>query len=136
MVNGGNPYPNGKCMMTNKYDERRSGRPQTSALSPATATPAHKPKVENDANADLVAAKDDSRTDAITTDSSASGAGPRRRRTKGKTEMPSKDTDAELQARHNVIGAGLKRIFDEIVEEPVPSEFLELLDKIDLKKEQ
>jgi Anti-sigma factor NepR len=50
--------------------------------------------------------------------------------------MPSKDPSVELQARHNVIGAGLKRIFDEIVEEPIPPEFLDLLDKIDLKREQ
>lgn len=40
-----------------------------------------------------------------------------------------------LQARHDVIGTGLKRIFDEIVEEPIPKEFLALLEKIDLKRE-
>ncbi len=53
--------------------------------------------------------------------------------------MPSKDTkdaNAELQGRYNVIGTGLKRIFNEIVEEPIPREFLDLLDKIDLKREQ
>jgi hypothetical protein len=95
--------------MTNKYDERRSDGPRASAPSPATETPAHEPE---------------------------RGDGPRRRRNKGKTEMPLKELNAELQTRHNVIGAGLKRIFDEIVEEPIPSEFLELLDKIDLKRDQ
>ncbi len=50
--------------------------------------------------------------------------------------MPSRDPNVELEARHKVIGTGLKRIFDEIVEEPIPPEFLELLDQIDRKREQ
>ncbi|NOT39993.1 MAG: hypothetical protein HOP13_05830 [Alphaproteobacteria bacterium] len=47
-----------------------------------------------------------------------------------------KNQSTELRARQDVIGAGLKRIFDEIVEEPVPLEFLELLDQIDRKREE
>ena len=57
------------------------------------------------------------------------------RRSKGKTDVPMKNATADLQTRHDVIGAGLKRIFDEIVEEPIPPEFLELLDQIDRKRE-
>jgi hypothetical protein len=62
-------------------------------------------------------------------------APPRRQRLKGKTDVPMKNSNADLQARQDVIGAGLKRIFDEIVEEPIPPEFLELLNQIDLKRE-
>jgi len=38
-------------------------------------------------------------------------------------------------ATEDVIGTGLKRIFDEVVKEPIPPEFLELLDRIDRKNE-
>lgn len=59
-----------------------------------------------------------------------------RRRRKGTTEAPMKTIqDIALQARHDVIGTGLKQIFDEIVEEPIPQEFLALLEQIDLKRE-
>jgi hypothetical protein len=122
--------------MTNKFDQRRPDRPPTSAPAPATEPPTHDTKVENGVNTGDGALKETLSTGATTSDSSANGAGPRKRRTKGNSEMPSKDSNVELQTRHNVIGAGLKRIFDEIVEEPIPSEFLELLDKIDLKREQ
>jgi hypothetical protein len=47
-----------------------------------------------------------------------------------------KNPSVDLKARQDVIGAGLKRIFDEIVEEPVPPEFLELLERIDRKREE
>ncbi|MFM9863802.1 MAG: NepR family anti-sigma factor [Micropepsaceae bacterium] len=47
-----------------------------------------------------------------------------------------KNPGVDLKARQDVIGEGLKRIFDEIVEEPVPPEFLELLDQIDRKHEE
>jgi Anti-sigma factor NepR len=63
-------------------------------------------------------------------------APPPRQRLKRKTDVPmKKNSNADLQARQDVIGAGLKRIFDEIVEEPIPPEFLELLNQIDLKRE-
>ena len=42
---------------------------------------------------------------------------------------------AELQARQRAIGAELKRIFEDVAKEPVPREFLELLQKIDRKRE-
>jgi hypothetical protein len=35
----------------------------------------------------------------------------------------------------DAIGAGLKRIFDDVVKEPIPPEFLELLNRIDLKSD-
>ena len=33
----------------------------------------------------------------------------------------------------DVIGRGLKRMFDDVVKEPIPPEFLELLNRIDRK---
>lgn len=41
----------------------------------------------------------------------------------------------ELQARQRAIGVELKRIFDDVTKEPVPKEFLELLQQIDRKRE-
>jgi anti-sigma factor NepR-like protein len=41
----------------------------------------------------------------------------------------------ELQARQRAIGSELKRIFDDVAKEPVPREFLDLLQKIDKKRE-
>ncbi|MDZ4739515.1 MAG: NepR family anti-sigma factor [Alphaproteobacteria bacterium] len=123
--NGGNSVSNGNFLMKSKYDERRPDRLPSSAPS-ATAEPLARKPIETK----------DLSTDVPKSDSSAGNGGSRRRRTKEATDMPSKDTNADLQERYNAIGAGLKRIFNEIVEEPIPPEFLELLDKIDLKREQ
>lgn len=38
--------------------------------------------------------------------------------------------------RQDIIGPGLKRLFDQVVEEPVPPEFLALLEQIDRSQEQ
>ncbi len=65
----------------------------------------------------------------------ATDGSPPVRRLKDKSDVSMKNSSADLKARQDVIGAGLKRIFDEIVEEPVPPEFLELLEKIDHKRE-
>lgn len=40
-------------------------------------------------------------------------------------------TDASLKARQKVIGAGLKRLYDDVVDEPVPDDFKALLAKLD-----
>jgi hypothetical protein len=39
--------------------------------------------------------------------------------------------DSSLRARQKVIGAGLKRLFDDVVDESVPDDFMELLAKFD-----
>jgi hypothetical protein len=36
----------------------------------------------------------------------------------------------ELQHRRRVIGAGLKRMFDSVTTEPIPADFLQLIQKI------
>lgn len=36
----------------------------------------------------------------------------------------------ELQHRRRVIGAGLKRMFDGVTTEPIPADFLQLIEKI------
>lgn len=73
---------------------------------------------------------------------------------KGETDQPiSSDRDAaptskqgrrkdvaperasELQARQRAIGLELRRMFDDVAKEPVPQEFLELLQQIDRKRE-
>jgi len=39
--------------------------------------------------------------------------------------------DGSLRARQKVIGAGLKRLFDDVVDENVPDDFMDLLAKFD-----
>ncbi len=39
--------------------------------------------------------------------------------------------DSSLRARQKVIGAGLKRLFDDVVDESVPDDFMDLLAKFD-----
>lgn len=38
--------------------------------------------------------------------------------------------------RQDIIGPGLKRLFDQVVEEPVPPEFLALLEQIDRSQDK
>lgn len=65
------------------------------------------------------------------------------RREGGNLELKKDEPDREkmlaARARQRAIGRELRRMFDEVVQEPVPDDFLELLKKIDaaagLKKE-
>lgn len=56
-----------------------------------------------------------------------------------KKEEPDREKMLAARARQRAIGRELRRMFDEVVQEPVPDDFLELLKKIDaaagLKKE-
>ena len=65
--------------------------------------------------------------------STEAGAAPRSRR--GRRKEVSGEKLAELQARQRAIGVELKRIFDDVSKEPVPREFMELLQRIDTKRE-
>lgn len=49
---------------------------------------------------------------------------------KSKAKEP-RDTPNELQVRQAVIGNELRRMFQEVVNEPVPAEMLELLQRIE-----
>ncbi len=55
---------------------------------------------------------------------SARPGGPPKARPKG-------TGDSSLRARQKVIGAGLKRLFDDVVDESVPDDFMDLLAKFD-----
>lgn len=55
---------------------------------------------------------------------SARPGGPGKARPKG-------TGDSSLRARQKVIGAGLKRLFDDVVDESVPDDFMDLLAKFD-----
>lgn len=44
-------------------------------------------------------------------------------------------TDSGLRARQRVIGAGLKRLYDDVVDERVPDDFQALLDRFDSDRE-
>ncbi len=48
-----------------------------------------------------------------------------------KKEEPDRDKMLAARARQRAIGRELRRMFDEVVQEPVPDDFLELLKKID-----
>lgn len=114
--------------MTNKVDKPRPDKAPNNEPSPPNAK-VRKSNSGSHSHEDPPVA---SREPEVGADDSAPLP---RRRSKGKTDVPMKNATADLQTRHDVIGAGLKRIFDEIVEEPIPPEFLELLDQIDRKRE-
>jgi Anti-sigma factor NepR len=48
-----------------------------------------------------------------------------------KREEPDREKTVAARARQRAIGRELRRMYDEIVQEPVPEDFLELLKKID-----
>ena len=48
-----------------------------------------------------------------------------------KKEEPNREKTIAARARQRAIGRELRRMYDEIVQEPVPGDFLELLKKID-----
>jgi Anti-sigma factor NepR len=101
--------------MSKKADERPSEVP--SSLSPSD--PLHEAKTVDDGKLELPA-DDISR---------------RRRRAKAGVGTLSGDLNGQFQTPHGVIGDGLRRLFNEIVEEPIPADFLHLLEKIDHKGE-
>jgi hypothetical protein len=48
-----------------------------------------------------------------------------------KKEEPDRDKMLAARARQRAIGRELRRMFDEVVQEPVPDDFLDLLKQID-----
>jgi Anti-sigma factor NepR len=64
--------------------------------------------------------------------------GPAARREGGKLdvkkEQPDKEQTIAARARQRAIGRELRRMYDDVVQEPVPEDFLELLKKIDAAK--
>ncbi len=64
--------------------------------------------------------------------------GPAERREGGtldvKKELPDKEKTNAARARQRAIGRELRRMYDDVVQEPVPEDFLELLRKIDASK--
>jgi hypothetical protein len=64
--------------------------------------------------------------------------GPAARREGGnldvKKEQPDREKTIAARARQRAIGRELRRMYDEVVQEPVPDDFLDLLKKIDATK--
>ena len=50
------------------------------------------------------------------------------------TDAPS--TDEEARLRQQAIGVGLRQMFDQVVNEPVPDEFLDILRNADLRRKE
>jgi hypothetical protein len=48
-----------------------------------------------------------------------------------KKEEPDRETTLAARARQRAIGRELRRMYDEIVQEPIPDDFMDLLKKID-----
>ena len=48
-----------------------------------------------------------------------------------KKEEPDRERTIAARARQRALGRELRRMFDEVVQEPIPEDFLELLKKID-----
>ena len=51
-----------------------------------------------------------------------------------KKEQPDKEKTVAARARQRAIGRELRRMYDDVVQEPVPDDFLELLRKIEAAK--
>ena len=50
---------------------------------------------------------------------------------RGRKKEMADERAIELQVRQRAIGQELRRMFEDVIKEPVPAEFLELLRKID-----
>jgi hypothetical protein len=48
-----------------------------------------------------------------------------------KKEEPDRENMIAVRARQRAIGRELRRMYDEVVQEPIPDDFVELLKKID-----
>jgi hypothetical protein len=48
-----------------------------------------------------------------------------------KKEQPDREKTIAARARQRAIGRELRRMYDEVVQEPVPEDFVDLLRKID-----
>ena len=48
-----------------------------------------------------------------------------------KEQKTDRETNRAIRTRQRAIGRELRRMFDEVLKEPVPGEFLDLLQKID-----
>lgn len=55
---------------------------------------------------------------------------------RGRRKDLTPEKQSELQARQRAIGHELRRMFDDVAREPVPDELLELVSKIDQKREE
>jgi hypothetical protein len=102
--------------MSKKADERASEVPSS---SPSPPDPSHEVKTVN----------------SLGCDAAADNSSRKHRRAKASPGTLSGDLNGAFQSRHTVIGDGLRRLFNEIVEEPIPADFLQLLDQIDRKGE-
>ena len=60
-----------------------------------------------------------------------SGARAQRTENLGKDHEQDRDKTRAIRARQRAIGRELRRIYDGVVSEPVPDDFLDLLRKID-----
>ncbi len=60
-----------------------------------------------------------------------SGAPAQRVRNLSKEETPNREKARAIRARQRVIGRELRRIYDNVAQEPVPDEFMDLLKKMD-----
>ncbi len=50
-----------------------------------------------------------------------------------KEQRPDRERARAVRARQRAIGRELRRIYDDVAQEPVPNDFLDLLQKIDAK---
>jgi anti-sigma factor NepR-like protein len=48
-----------------------------------------------------------------------------------KDQKPDRERSRAIKARQRAIGRELRRVYDDVAQEPVPNEFLDLLQKMD-----
>ena len=64
-----------------------------------------------------------------------SGAPQQRNWNLSKDQNPNREKARAIRARQRVIGRELRRMFDAVAQEPVPDDFLDLLQRMDAKDE-
>ncbi|HEY0104802.1 MAG TPA: NepR family anti-sigma factor [Rhizomicrobium sp.] len=52
-----------------------------------------------------------------------------------KDQNPNREKARAIRARQRVIGRELRRIYDAVAHEPIPDEFMDLLQKLDAQEE-
>lgn len=65
-----------------------------------------------------------------------SGAPEQRDWNPSKDQTPNREKARAIRARQRAIGRELRRMYDDIAQEPVPEDFLDLLRKIDNSEEK
>lgn len=122
--------------MSKELDAGRSNLSLAGATATHGKTPDSEMKPDGARHMNDGDKSDEPKNEAGGVETLASDVSRRRRRKPREKGASMRDPNGELQSRQRGIGLELRRMFDEIVEEPIPTDFINLLDEIDRRREQ